>query len=145
MARRRSTPTTFATSATDAGFALAALLADDRELAQVQGRLEPEHLARIRTLTASPQLTRPVLIAQLLAHLRPRLSELAPTLPVRLRALLAAQLPHEERRDVLLGAPLARPGFEPEPELVSRLVRIARFSNSEAERQRRREQSEGPA
>ena len=128
-----------------AGFALAAVLAGDRDLARVHGHLEPHDHARIRALAESPQLAKPVLIEQLLAHLHPRLAELSPQLPVRLRALLAAQLPRAEGRNVLASAPRARAGFEPERQLVARLIRIARFSNAEAERQRSGVRAEVPS
>ena len=132
-------------SAKDAGFALAAVLADDRELARIEGHVESGVHARIRALATSPQLAKPVLIAQLLALLRPPLAVLSPLLPVRLRALLAPQLPRSEGRSVLAGAPLTRAGFEPERELLARLARIARFSSPEAERARREAGAQVPS
>jgi hypothetical protein len=112
-----------------AGFALAAVLANDRALLAVRSQLEPHQLAPIAALCARDD--KPALIASLLHAVRPQLSDTAhlqEALPPRLCAMLAQKLPRAAARALSASAPLARPSFAPAADLLPRLLRIARRS-----------------
>jgi hypothetical protein len=114
-------------STNKAGFVLAALLCDDRELAAVEHHTSPELLAGLRAesekISQNPGAKAQAL-RDLIARMRP-----APDprrLPVRARALLAPHLPRELGCMYVEGAPQARPGYEVDAALVSELERLAR-------------------
>jgi hypothetical protein len=112
-----------------AGFALAALLADDRELGHVASAISPDLGREASVLLEQPSLRdKTRLVAHLLSFVRPPLTRLAVDLPTRLGAAIASKLPHALARSVIAAAPLARPGFQLEPDLLPRLLRIARRS-----------------
>lgn len=118
-------------SARDAGFVLAALLCDDRELTRVQGHVTPSDEARLRALSTAGRQRgtgdKQEHVRQLLALTHPALTRLPAGLPARFAAWVARQLPRERAREVLAAAPSARAAFEPARELSSRLQRIVRF------------------
>jgi hypothetical protein len=120
-----------------AGFALAALLLDDRALAQVESALPPELLPALRAeLARTDGHDRGV--ADLLRILQPELTldGLRP-LPPRFHALLARLLPPSARKALLADAPASsgtradrrpstRPDFVVDEHLLRALVRLAR-------------------
>jgi hypothetical protein len=118
---------TVLTAAQQDGFALAALLANDRSLQQVERALCDESAAQLRNrLAVLAAGERAQLVAQLLERVRPPLVELDRALPARLIALLAARLP---RRSAALQQPArssARAGFVLSPALLPLLLRLAR-------------------
>jgi hypothetical protein len=120
-----------------AGFALAALLLDDRALAQVETALPPEQLPALRAelaLTGGHDRG----VADLLRVLQPELTlEGARQLPPRMRALLARLLPPSVRKALLADTPASfgmradsrpspRPDFVLDQHLLRALVRLAR-------------------
>jgi hypothetical protein len=112
-----------------AGFALAALLVGDRELHHVSPAVSTTVLVQARSLleeTSVRDKTR--LVAHLLSFVRPPLTTLDDALPVRLGAAIASKLPRTLARQLVAAAPLARAGFQVEPDLLPRLLRIARRS-----------------
>lgn len=130
-----------------AGFALAALLCDDRELKAAGPALEPElrqSLAReladglargsaqVDDLVARgparvhASTRRAEAIAGWLALLRPELDETALTLPQRVRALLAPLAKPPLRHALLVGGTAPRPHYSADRELLAALLRIAR-------------------
>jgi len=112
-----------------AGFALAALLAGDRELGHVAPAISPELARDAALLFEQPSLRdKSRLVAHLLSFVRPPLTRLADDLPARLAAAIASKLPRSLARTVIAGAPLARAGFQLEPDLLPRLLRLARRS-----------------
>jgi len=124
-----------------AGFALAALLADDRELLHVAPAISPDMAREARALFEQPSLRdKTRLVAHLLSFVRPPLTALADQLPARLGAAIANKLPRSLARTLLAEAPLARPGFQLAPDLLPRLLRIARRSIDVEARPRAREQ-----
>jgi len=112
-----------------AGFALAALLADDRELRHVVSAISPDLARATRALFEQPSLRdKTRLVAHLLSLVRPPLTRLPRELPARVAAAIAGKLPRSLARSVVAGAPLARAGFQLAPDLLPRLLRIARRS-----------------
>jgi hypothetical protein len=110
-----------------AGFALAALLSDDRELNLAGPALEPAQRAELARQLAHAGARRAEAIADWLALLRPELGESALALPPRARALLAPQAKPELRRALLASRPPARAHFAPDRPLLDALLRIARW------------------
>lgn len=109
-----------------AGFALAALLSDDRELKLAGPGLERglrEVLVRELEQVGS---RRAEAIAEWLALLRPALDERALSLPARARALLAPLAAPPLRRALAAGRPPARAQFTADRALIEALLRIAR-------------------
>lgn len=104
-----------------AGFALAALLADDRALQHVERAIPPSLAAEARAQLALMGTRKERVVAQLLERVRPALRSLPP-LPPRAAALLAARLPHRPRGTL---AP-AYAGYVPPADLLPLLLRIAR-------------------
>jgi hypothetical protein len=104
-----------------AGFALAALLADDRALEHVERALPPGLSAAVRAQLALAVPDKALVVAQLLGRTRPALPSLPP-LPPRAVALLAPRLPQRPRSAL---AP-AYAGYVPPPGLLPLLLRIAR-------------------
>jgi hypothetical protein len=121
---------TTARAAKEAGFALAALLFDDRGLTHVRAALtaELERAARTRLTPREPGSAsdKAALIAELLSAVRPALTSLPRSVPPRLSALLASKLPRALGRELVAAIPPAGPDFTPAPELLPRLLRIAR-------------------
>jgi len=121
-----------------AGFALAALLNDDRSLSRVRAHVAEAEAARAETLLdprSEPDKTR--LVTHLLSLVRPALTQLPKALPVRLTAVLASKLPRSRAADPSRGergasiARNTRDGYAPAPDLLPRLLRIARRSIDE--------------
>jgi hypothetical protein len=110
-----------------AGFALAALLSDDRELNLTGPALEPALRAELERQLAQASARRAEAIADWLALLRPEPGESALALPPRARALLAPLAKPELRRALLAGQPPARAHFAPDRALLDALLRIARW------------------
>lgn len=113
-----------------AGYALAALIAGDRELSAADALVAPA-AARTRALIAHERGDAPrdrrarvELIATLMDAVRPAVS-LGEQLPPRVRALLAARLSRAAARTP--GLPSPRPGYVAPEELWPRLYRIARY------------------
>lgn len=112
-------------AAKEAGFMLAALLAEDRELQHVAPGIEPARLMALRA--AQPGETdKARMVRALLAKLRPPLDARALDLPVRARALLARVAPPELRKQLLRDSKAARAHYSADEELVALLVRVAR-------------------
>jgi hypothetical protein len=129
--------------AKQAGFVLAAVLAGDRELLSVASALPagllPVLQARCRGLVplaphqgarCDPASSegRVQALRELAAEVRPPLTQ-ADALPPRGRALVAELLPRELGRSYVRAASPARPGFEPEPELIRWLARLAQHES----------------
>jgi hypothetical protein len=128
--------------AKQAGFALAAILAGDRELVAVSAALVapaqpgdpgllPALQARCRGLAgagshagASQATERVRALRELAERVRPALVHAA-ALPPRGRALVADRVARELGRSYVHAAAPARPGFEPEPQLLSWLTALA--------------------
>jgi len=115
-----------------AGFALAALLANDRSLSEVEDTLDPSTLAALRARLA-PDEPRARQLARLLECVRPPLLSLAGLSP-RMVALLAPRLPRTLARAYAAHAGAARPGFSPPADLFALLLRIARALEPRRER-----------
>lgn len=115
--------------AKQAGFALAALVCDDRELTHAAAALGGSTPAEVRAwlLPSDVQGQRAQRIARILSLLRPALSHLPTHLPPRALALLAPKLPRPLAREALCAAPRAEPGYEAPSDLLPRLLRIARM------------------
>jgi hypothetical protein len=111
-----------------AGFALAALLSDDRELKRVAPALEPALREQLAKQLAEASVRRADAIAEWLALLRPELDEGALALPPRLRALLAPLAKPPLRGALAAGRPPARAHFTADRGLLDALLRIARWS-----------------
>jgi len=116
-----------------AGFALAALLSDDRELKLAGPALEPALREALAQQLAQAGARRTDAIAEWLALLRPELDESALGLPPRARALLAPLAKPSLRRALATGRPPARPHFTADRSLLDALLRIARW-NARGER-----------
>lgn len=126
-----------------AGFTLAALLLDDRDLAQVERALpsgsaagfEAELAWLLGSRADSPASTaRDRGVNALLRVLRPELTVAgAGQLPSRAQALIARLFPASARQALAERAPSPRPDFVLDEELLRVLVRMAR-STSAAER-----------
>lgn len=110
-----------------AGFALAALLSDDRELNLAGPALEPAPRSQLGQQLAQAGTRRTEAIAEWLALLRPELDESALALPARARALLAPLARPQLRRALLAACPPARAHFAPDRPLLDALLRIARW------------------
>jgi hypothetical protein len=109
-----------------AGFALAALLSDDRDLAQVEVALPPELLPELRAELALAH-SRELAVRALLRVLRPELDARAVlSLPSRMRALIARRLPRSQRQAVHEGTLASRAGFDADEDLLQATLRIAR-------------------
>jgi hypothetical protein len=111
-----------------AGFALAALLSDDRELTGVAPALEPSLRAQLAQQLAEASVRRADAIAQWLALLRPELGASALALPPRLRGLLAPLTKAPLRGALAAGRPAVRAHFTADSSLLDALLRIARWS-----------------
>jgi hypothetical protein len=112
------------TPAQEAGFALAALLAGDRALTQVEAGLDAETLAPLRRALSSDEPKAQVL-AGLLELVRPPLHTVDGLSP-RMVALLAPRLPRALARESAPRATAARPSFSPTKELGAVVLRSAR-------------------
>jgi hypothetical protein len=134
-----------------AGFALAALLADDRELACVEGALSETELPALRAqLTmalraAETPRNRESGLRALLTVLRPELEgSLALHFSPRMRALVARLVPRDQRK-LLLSEIATRADFNLDEELLRALARIARSTAAEqASGSARAERAESP-
>jgi hypothetical protein len=117
-------------SAKEAGFALAAWLADDRNLSHVAAALEPAKLAALRAGRLLPGADRAPnkveAVQQLLRALRPALDERALGLAPRARTLLARLAPTALRKQLLEGSPAGRAHYHADAELLAVLLRAAR-------------------
>lgn len=117
-----------------AGFALAALLADDRELTQVRGRLPDPELTALRAqLDRAAQPSRSLLIAELISAVRPPLGRASLSLPLSLVLLLAPYLPRGLLRRRLRDAPPDALGRVQPEELRLRMLRLARTLEGRSE------------
>jgi hypothetical protein len=112
-----------------AGYALAALIAGDRELSAADA-IPASAAVHTRALVAhegrsdkTPQGRRQ-LVEGLLSAVRPEVA-LTERVPLRIRALLATRLPRAEAR--ALGLPSPRASFTVPDDLWPRLYRIARY------------------
>ncbi len=108
-----------------AGFALAALLAGDRELKRVAGALTPEQHTALAQLLAFEHDKEASVLA-LLRILKPELNERASALPARIRVLLARSAKAGLRRKLLRDTEPTRPHFNADQALLHALSRIAR-------------------
>src|SRR5690606_18094422 len=98
------------------GFALAALLSDDRELTLVHGAVSAELAAGVHAVLArAAALPRAERIAGLLDAVRPPLTRLPSSLSARMPALRASKLPRELARRARHDAPPVRAGYAPAP------------------------------
>jgi class 3 adenylate cyclase len=112
-----------------AGFSLAALLADDRALTRVREHVPSAVLcAALERCDARSEPDRARLVAHLLSLVRPALTRLPASVPPGLSAALASKLPRELARAAIEAAPMVRSGYAPAPDLLPRLLRIARRS-----------------
>jgi hypothetical protein len=109
-----------------AGFALAALLSDDRELKAAGPALEPELRQSLASELANASARRAEAIAGWLALLRPELDETALGLPPRARALLAPLAKPPLRQALLAGGTAPQPHYSADRALLAALLRIAR-------------------
>jgi hypothetical protein len=111
-----------------AGFALAALLSDDRDLAHVESAV-PEHALPALQAQLGLAAERESGVRALLSVLRPELQarSVEPFSP-RMRGLLARLLPAPARRPLLADAPASRADFNVDEDLLAALTRIARCS-----------------
>jgi hypothetical protein len=126
-----------------AGFALAALLADDRELGHVSRTVSPAVIEHTRALFELPSVRdKTRLVAHLLSLVRPPLTAVDSALPVRLAVAIVGKLPRTVARTLISAAPRLRTGFQVEPDLLPRLLRIARRSIDDS-RVRPRERFDG--
>jgi hypothetical protein len=113
-----------------AGFALAALIAGDRDLSAAD-EIPASAAVRTRALVAHQvdheprnEQARRQVVERLLSAVRPEIA-LSERMPLRVRALLASRLPRAEAR--ALGLPSPRAGFTVAEDLWPRLYRIARY------------------
>lgn len=107
-----------------AGFALAALLFEDRALDSVAAAIpEREHAAIAQRLRASSDTKH--VVRTLLASVRPGLGEAALALSPRARGLLARLCPPALRGRMAQGAPQARAHFSLDEALFAVLLRAA--------------------
>jgi hypothetical protein len=127
-------------SAKEAGFALAAWLADDRDLVHVQAALDPAQLAAQRAHAASTNAPAPAnavpgtdaarhkaeTVQRLLRVLRPPLDERALALPPRARTLLSRLAAPALRKRLLEGSAPARAHYQADEELLALLLRAVR-------------------
>lgn len=114
-----------------AGFALAALVADDRSLTAVADALTSEQ--REHLVAQLPQGARDQVapqIARLLRELKPLLDERALALPVRMRRLVANHATPALRAQLLMDGAPTRDGFSADEGLAAALLRIARRTAS---------------
>ena len=109
-----------------AGFAVAALLGDDRALKATGPALEPELRERLTADLAGVGDRKAEAIARWLTVLRPALDDTALTLPPRVRALLAPLSRSQLKQALLGGAPAQRSHYRADQELIAVLLRIAR-------------------
>lgn len=121
-----------------AGFALTALLADDRSLEKVgdvlTSPLRAELLAFLALAGPSGSSgTKAHTIAEWLKRVRPPLDASACALPSRMRALLARTCSEPVRSALLADAAPARAGFAADEALLAVVVRIARSAARRAE------------
>jgi hypothetical protein len=120
--------------AKQAGFVLAAWLADDRNLDQVAPGLVPARLASLRGHNLAPGAAsrdKAQAVERLLRSLRPELDARALALPPRARALLARVAPAALRRQLLEGTSPARPHYQADEPLLGVLVRAARNASQD--------------
>lgn len=117
-----------------AGFALAALLAGDRELEHVASAVSPAIVRETRLrLEGARSGDKARVVAHLLSFVRPPLTGFERALPPVLVAAIASLLPRAVARATLGAAPAVLSGFAPSPDLLPRLMRIARRSIAEEE------------
>lgn len=118
----------------EAGFALAALLADDRDLADVASTLSAQqHTALASQLALDGD--RSAAVRRWLAVLKPPLDERSLQLSARLRAALARLAPPAVRKQLLEGASMAaarRPSYVSDDALLTLLLRLARTPSDSA-------------
>jgi hypothetical protein len=114
--------------AKQAGFVLAAWLADDRNLEHVAAAIERARLASLRAhdVTSRAPRDKARVVERLLLSLRPGLDARALRLPARARVLLARLAPGPLRQQLLQGTAPARPHYQPDEALVGVLLRAAR-------------------
>jgi hypothetical protein len=112
-----------------AGFALAALLSDDRELGHVASALDAHALPALRERLVVAGTHEPAMRA-LLGVLRPELRVSAVrALPPRMRGLLARLLPAPERKLISSEARASRADFSLDEPLLAVLMRMARSND----------------
>jgi hypothetical protein len=117
-------------SAKQAGFMLAALLADDRELNQVAPAIEPaQHAALLQT--PGRHGDKKQLVRTLLVSLRPGLDARALAFSPRVRSLLARLAGPVLRKQLLAGTTPVRPDYRADEELLAVLLRVARGARSD--------------
>ena len=114
------------TASKQAGCALAALLAGDRDLSRVRGALEPQVAEAVADLVGPRTIARGERVAALLARVRPQLRTLPSSLPPRLVALLAPRLPRGVAQPLLASVPAMRATLVLDETLLPPLLRIAR-------------------
>lgn len=122
--------------AKQAGFVLAAWLADDRNLDQAAAALEPERLASLRAHSLAPSAAshdKALVVERLLRSLRPSLDARALALPPRARVLLSRLAPLALRRQLLEGTSPARAHYQADEPLLSVLVRAARNAREDGQ------------
>lgn len=119
-----------------AGFLLAALLAEDRALDVGAGGLTPPVAATMRAALETADLTsteaKARTIARWLRMLRPELTSATLTLPPRLRALLSRAARPPLRAQLNAASLPIRPDFSLDERLMSVLLRIARHAGRTA-------------
>ena len=126
-------------SAKEAGFALAAWLADDRDLDHVQAALDPAQLAALRAhtaLTGTPTADtatgvdsarhKAETVQRLLRVLRPPLDERALGLPPRARTLLSRLATPALRKRLLESSAPGRAHYQADEQLLALLLRAVR-------------------
>jgi hypothetical protein len=116
---------TLLTRAMQEGFALAALLANDRELARVRGAISPALASEVVARLTGDKTK---LLRELLERVRPPLDLPPERLSPRAASLLS---PHMARRTRADGATF-RPGYVAPEGLVPVLLRLARASSRDA-------------
>lgn len=112
-----------------AGFLLAALLAEDRDLAAASPALLPQARDELSATVADSQLSsreaKAHTIAAWLRLLRPDLDASALSLPSRMRCVLARAAKAPLKGQLLSGSQPVRADFWLEPQLASAISRIA--------------------
>jgi len=121
---------------TVAGFTLAALLSDDRDLAYVSDAVAPDLVravhARLDGMLARPDSSqnREDGVRALLAVLRPELDASALSLPARVHGLLARLAAPKLQKLLRADSAPTRADFNLDEDLLSALARIARSAKA---------------
>ena len=119
------------TASKQAGCALAALLAGDRDLACVRSALPPPTAEAVAALLGPRAAPREERVTALLADVRPQLRTAPASLPPRIAMLLAPRLRRGMAQPLPASAPAVRADFGLDEALLPVLLRMAR---SEARR-----------